>query len=146
MKTEHNGIEISYDENKNSWLFDLRGRSRSADSLAKAKEAIDKEPKEKRAQTFPRTEAYLWNYEGFKVVTVTSVAEEGYYGAGKSFWVNDGTKRKKERFSSLYPVNEHNTDLVDAIKAKDAERERISEQIESLKEKLKPIEVPKEIL
>jgi hypothetical protein len=147
MKTEYNGIEITYDEDRNEWLFELRGRSRRADSLFKAKEAIDKEPKEKRTQTFPRFEAYLWSFSEMKVVTVTSLAEDGYYREGQTFWVVDKEgRRRKERNYSLFPVNDHNTALIGKIQAKDAERERIGKEIEGLKEKLQKASMPKEIL
>ena len=144
MKTEYNGIEITYDEGRDKWLFDLRGRSRSADSLAKAKEAIDKEPKEKRVQTFPRFEAYLWAYNELRVVTVTSVAEDGYH-QGATFWVVDGDRRKKERDYSLFPVNAHNTKLKDQIIAKEEEIEKINKQITKLRESLQKATVPGEI-
>lgn len=147
MKTQYKDIEISYVEGTNDWHFELRGRTRKADSLSKAKEAIDKEPPEKRAQTFPRFEAYLWSYSELKTVTVTSAAEDGYYGATKAFWVTDKQgQRRKERESSLFPVNDHNTELIGQIKAKDAERERINKEIEGLKEKLQTASMPKEIL
>lgn len=41
IKVIHSGIEILYVEGENKWTFTLRGRDRSADSLAKAKEYID---------------------------------------------------------------------------------------------------------
>lgn len=146
MKTEYSGIEIAYDEDRNEWLFDLRGRSRKADSLAKAKEAIDKEPKEKRVQAFPRFEAYNFTYNRLEKVTVTSVAEDGYYGAGKCFWVTgpDG-KRKKERASSLYPVNDHNTVVIEKIMVKKKEIETHEQQISVLNAGLQQAKVPDEI-
>ena len=145
MKTEYSGIEITYDEGRDNWLFVLRGRSRSAPSLAKAKEAIDKEPKEKRAQTFPRFEAYMWAYDGFKTVTVTSIADDGYHN-GMTFWVSDADgRRRKERDYSLFPVNDHNTAIKDNILAKDAEREALSEAIDALKGGLQKATAPEEI-
>jgi hypothetical protein len=146
MKTEYSGIEISYDEGRDKWLFDLRGRSRSAESLAKAKEAIDKEPKEKRTQSFPRFEAYHWSYNNFGVVIVTSVADDAYYGQGKTFWVveKDG-KRKKERDYGLFPVNDHNTAIVNQILEKEKEAEKIAEKISNLRQELQKATVPAEI-
>lgn len=142
MKTDYNGIEITYDEKDDRWKFELRGRSRSADTLSKAKEAIDKEPKEKRTQTFPRFQAYRWRYDGLTEVTVTSVAE-GY--GGLHFWVTEGDKRSKESANSLYPVNEYNTAIIGQIKAKADEIDRLSEEKRKLHEKLKKAELPKEI-
>jgi hypothetical protein len=42
MTITHDDITITYDEKDNRWHFELRGRQRSAESLAKAKEFIDK--------------------------------------------------------------------------------------------------------
>ncbi len=146
MKTEYNEIEISYDEGRDRWLFELRGRSRSADSLAKAKEAIDKEPAEKRQQTFPRFQAYFWRYDDLKVVTVTSIAEEASYGKSKVFWVMDkDNRRSKELQHSLFPVNEHNTKIIEAVKAKEAEVEKLQEDIRALRETLQQATVPAEV-
>ena len=44
----YEGIEIAYIEGSNDWRFELRGRSRRAESLSKAKEFIDKEPSKKK--------------------------------------------------------------------------------------------------
>lgn len=146
MKTEYNGIEINYVEGTDDWHFELRGRSRKADSLAKAKEAIDKEPAEKRTQAFPRFQAHFYSYSQWQIVTVTSVAADGYYGAGTAFWCNekDG-KRRKERDSCLYPVNPHNDALVVAIKEKDKQIEKIEKEKSDLFEKLQKAAVPAEI-
>lgn len=145
MKTAYSDIEITYDEAKDDWSFELRGRSRRAPSLAKAKEAIDKEPTEKRKQTFPKFEAYFWSYNAIKVVTVTSVAEDPYHRSGSSFWIVCDGARKKEKDYSLYPVNEYNTALVEQIKAKDAERDLLDEKIKALREDLQKATVPAEI-
>lgn len=146
MKTEHSGIEITYNEVKDRWEFELRGRSRSADSLAKAKEAINKEPVEKRKQAFPRFDAYLNRYQnGWGVVSVTSVADAGYR-SGEYFWISNAQRgREKESASSLFPVNEHNTRIVDEIKRFESQIETCQEQVSKLIGKLQMATVPKEI-
>lgn len=144
MKTQYNGIEITYDEDKNIWLFELRGRSRNAGSLAAAKEAIDKVPAEKRA-AFPRFDAYLHRYDGWKNVTVTSVAEERGYGGNPVFWVSCGNRRSKEQSTSLYPVNEHNMALLDKINAIDKEIERYEKQKTALLKQMQSATIPAEI-
>ncbi len=115
MKTTHNEIDISYNEEKDRWEFELRGRSRSAESLTKAKEAIDKELKEKRTQTFPRFAAYIKrSRNGFETVTVTSVADANY--GGLHFWTDSQKNgRRKEPASILYPINDHNKAIVAEI-------------------------------
>jgi hypothetical protein len=42
VKVVCKGIEIKYDENSNCWNFELRNLERSAETLLKAKQAIDK--------------------------------------------------------------------------------------------------------
>lgn len=143
MKTEYQGIEISYHEGKDVWQFELRGRSRQAETLSKAKEAIDKEPKEKRV-AFPRFEAHLLAYNGWERVTVTSVAEERSYGV--QFWTTKGKNgdRRKESQSSLYPVNAHNDAIVEKHKAKAAAIEKLEEEKRALLEKMQQAEIPAE--
>ncbi len=145
MKTVYNSIEINYVEGTDDWHFELRGRSRTAPSLARAKEAIDKEPVQKRTQTFPRFEAYLLSYQGFKTVTVTSIAEDRYNYNGASFWVQGEGGRKKERDILLFPVNDHNTAIIEQIKATEAERDKLGEKVENLKGGLQKAAVPAEI-
>lgn len=148
MKTTHSEIEINYNENDNRWHFELRGRNRSTDSLAKAKEAIDKEPAEKRKQTFPRFEAYLFkSYESSaKIVTVTSVADET--GRGRlQFWISEKNgSRSKEHASSLFPVNEKNTAIIAEIEQLSAEINALEEKKSEHQERLSPATLPKELV
>ena len=51
-------IAITYDEQKDKWFFTLRGRDRSADSLANAKKAIDAPPP-KEEKPFERFEGMV---------------------------------------------------------------------------------------
>lgn len=146
MKTEYDGIEIEYIEGTNDWHFELRGRRRKADSLAKAKDAIDKEPKEKRAP-FPRFDCYRFRYSREpEVVTVTSIAED-QYDKGTTFWVSekDGKGRSKEKDIYLHPVNDHNDALLAQIKAKQAEGAAIDKEIGALKAKLQIATIPESV-
>ena len=146
MKTVHNSIEISYNEEKDVWEFTLRGRSRSAQSLSKAKEAIDKEPPEKRTQTFPRFDAYIFTYgHEDKIVSVTSIADDPYR-ATTYFWISSKDKsRSKEPASNLFPVNEHNTGVVAEIRRVRKEIDGLEKQKAAWHAKLQCATVPKEI-
>lgn len=144
MKTEYNGIEIEYIEGTNDWHFELRGRRRKAESLVQAKAAIDKEPVEKRKQTFPVFDAYMLTFYGAETVTVTSLAENRY-SSEPEFWIKKRGDRRKERASHLYPVNAHNTALVEQIKAKDEEKSRIENERGELVRQLQEATVPAEI-
>lgn len=147
MKTEYNGIEITYDETKNVWRFELRGRTRSAESLAKAKEAIDKEPADKRKQEFPRFDAYLCAYgDNFSVVTVTGIAESRGWSTEHEFWVkNANGDRSKQRFKSLFPVNDTNTAIVEEAKRISEEVAKLEERRRNVMSKLVSATVPKEL-
>jgi hypothetical protein len=132
METIYNEIKITYREAQDDWTFELRGRNRSAESLAKAKEAIDKTPAEKR-KPFPRFEAYRLNYRGVERVTITSAAEERYGRTAPEsvmFWISDKDgKRQQESARCLYPVNEHNDKVM-------IERGIVVKEIEALNVKL----------
>lgn len=146
MQTEYEGIQISYIEDTDNWHFELRGRSRTADSLAKAKAAIDKEPKERRVE-FQRFDCYLFKYGDTKTVTVTSVAESDYSGK-LSFWVTNtaGNKeRSKERADCLFPVTDYNTVLIGQIKEKEADVDSIEKAIVALKKRLTIAAIPEDV-
>lgn len=86
MKTNYNGTDIAYQERENNWIFELRGRERVAESLAAAKEAIDK-PYSAKADgpQFERFPAWV-KYDGtLRLCTVTSEAYSRYHS--KMFWI-----------------------------------------------------------
>ena len=140
MKTEHNGVEITYIEGTDDWHFQLRGRSRAAASLAKAKEAIDKEPADKR-KPFPRFEAYLLNYQWFVRVTVTSIAEDRWH-PGTTYWVMHGDQRRKEKDTNLYKISAVNEGLLCQIRDKEADQRRINDEVVALRRLMETVAVP----
>src|SRR4051812_6947269 len=92
----YNETVIAYDESRNLWLFVLRGRERSASSLALAKEAIDK-PAPKEAKPFTKIDAWFIGYgESGERVEITAIAEPDR-GGKLAVWIKrpDG-KRSKE--------------------------------------------------
>lgn len=157
IKITHNGVEIVYNESQNVFEFTLRGRERSAPSLAKAKEAIDKvpDPKDPNEKPFERIKCYCdggyfdKDGTGHAIVEVTSVADgKGYYG-GPEFWASGegsgysrGKKlRSKVYGSHLFPVNDKNTAIIEQLKVKYAERAKLDEEIEALKKKRQQIKI-----
>lgn len=146
MKTTYHEIEIAYDESDDRWHFDLRGRKRSAETLSKAKEAIDKEPAEKRKQVFPRFEAYkLSTWDNSEIVTVTGLGDEAWRGQPQ-FWIVDKSgKRSKEHASSLFPVNEKNTAIVACIIDLKKQIVALEESKSKQRERLQAAVVPKEL-
>ena len=109
VTTEYGGIAITYDERDDVWRFELRGRERKADTLAKAKEAIDKPaPQEK---TFKPLEAYVTNYGmAIEPATITSIAEPSY---GKfQVWCTINGERRKKELSDFFAITPENESLV----------------------------------
>lgn len=125
---EHGGIQITYSEAENKWTFELRGRERKVESLAKAKEAIDKPEPVQKASTFQRTKCWYHRWrEEWRMVEATSVAAAtGRDVRNGSVWIMDGKDRSKESARGLYPADEANSKLV-------ARHNELEEQIQELK-------------
>lgn len=101
LTVTHNKIEITYNEARNVWTFTLRGRERSADSLAKAREAIDRPPP-KESKPFERFKAWLYAWgEGWEIVEVTSIVESPY---SIQLWTMGKGGRSKQACGNLFPV------------------------------------------
>ena len=147
MNTKYEDVEISYNEDKNTWEFELRGRQRSCESLAKAKEAIDKPVKETKETKFERFEAYKierWGCKS-KKVTVTSIAEHRHGGNWGSVWISDNGDREKVCDGQLYEVTKENETLLAELKSNDDKIKAIGERDEKIKRHLlTKIKLPKE--
>lgn len=111
LKVTYGEVEIIYDESSDKWTFELRGRCRSMESLAKAKEFIDRPVKDDSEKKFEPVKCWLKRYgDGFKTVTVTSVADCDYR---KRVWTVDEHKRRSlETVDNLYPCGVENDALV----------------------------------
>lgn len=143
--TTHSDTTITYDERENKWCFTLRGRDRSAESLAKAKEIIDKPVPKEKAKPFEKISAWFFKYSNSpKKVEVTSIAEP-HYSLGDMVWISEKGKRSKEYARhQLFPTTSDNDKLVQTILANERERERLREENDSLKSKLSPLVLPKD--
>lgn len=139
----HNKVEIAYDEKSNRWLFELRGRSRSAESLAKAKEYIDKPVTEKEESTFKPVDIWVGARFGreFEKAKATSVAERSY--DSDYLWVvrEECKTRSKERASECFPRDEANTRNVEKWLELEKQKDALREQQEKITESLKPIKI-----
>jgi len=143
MEVEHNGIKIEYNENINNWTFTLRNRERKAESLAKAKEFIDRPvaANSKDDDSFPRTKCYVQNHgwrsergEGrWMVVDATSLTTRRYSGSIEAYTSRNGKVDGKRYISDLYPVGEKNDPLV-------KESEELTKQINALEAKRNKVE------
>lgn len=80
IAVEHNGIKITYNEDRNEWEFTLRDRDRTAETLAKARECIDRPVKDKKT-VFQRIECWIkrghvygdFEKDGHKLVVAVSL-------------------------------------------------------------------------
>lgn len=93
--TTYRGVEITYNEHSDSWLFTLRGRDKTASSLTNAKAAIDKPaPKE---NNFVKFRAWLaLGYDDFDLKEATVTGDAGVNFRRQDVWIKDaqGTRRK----------------------------------------------------
>lgn len=146
IKLTHNGVEIVYDEKDNLFRFELRGRQRSATSLLKAKEAIDKQPTEKEKKAaFQRTRCWtkenMWSRGGseWRIIEATSVAD-GYTGA--YVWTVDGQKqRAKYRASDLVPCSPENDRKIEELRQAEKQIAELDERNSKAWEKLPRLEI-----
>lgn len=139
----YHDVSILYREEDNRWVFELRGRERSVESLEAAKKAIDApEPKDKKP--FARVRAYFKRGYGgdkqYEVVEVTSLAESSY-GAEYVWIVNSKKNRSKERAMYLFPVCLANDKRISEIEALAIEVAKLRRQIEQIEGTLEPLKV-----
>jgi hypothetical protein len=154
IKTTYRETEIIYLEDPNRWRFTANGRERSAESLVKAREAIDRaldEVREKKQKPWEPFEAYFakgYRDEGFVRVRVTSVAEERSYSSEPKFWISKPDakgkpERSKESASSLFKLCAENEALITEMGKLYAERERVDGAIRDARRQMVKIEIPK---
>lgn len=145
-------MEIVYVERDDKWNFTVNGRERNLESLAKAKESIDRalnyERKERPWKPFT---AYYKRYSGddFQLVTVTSQADPGRYNSGVYFWISKQDGRKKERSKEsqfdLYAATPENEQRIARWRELDTQIDALSKEQRELQESMTHIERPKAV-
>lgn len=142
MKTTYEGIDIEYDEQKNSWDFVLRGRQRHEHSLAAAKDTIDKTPAEKKAVAFPRQKAFKVAYDGISEVEVTSFAGYESHVTPKKpeFWIMSNGRREKR--SRLLAFSEENKARIQQSKSIERQVRALQKQASELIASCAPFAIP----
>lgn len=145
IKSNYRDVEIIYLEDPNKWRFTVNGRERSTESLAKARESIDRALDDvKKGKAWEPFEAYFcrgYSSNNFRKVKVTSMAETRY---GKpDFWINDNGQRSKESASSLYKVSAKNDALIAELQRLQKESEALAARESEARHKLTNIEIPK---
>lgn len=145
IRQTYRDVEIVYVERSDRWNFIVNGRERNVESLAKAKESIDRsldyEHKEKPWKPF----AAYWKDYGcdFVPVMVTSEADKRY-GSTRYYWIskpgrNGKKERSKESEFELYAVTPENDKAIARWRELDAEIERLSKEQRELTETLAKI-------
>lgn len=124
IKETYKGVEITYKELSNEWLFQLGDFERKAPSLALAKKAIDKKPKFKRIPVWTTGRYGMELSEG----ELTSVCPDGRYG-----WVVFPDKSRSQiNLSAVWPRNPANDMRAKQYAEKAAEVERLTKENEIL--------------
>jgi hypothetical protein len=148
---KYDGLEIVYWEYENKWKFELRGRERSAESLKRAKEIIDK-PDPKKKNSFKRIPALILgsaligdNGDRFKKVEVTSVAEQKYYQSSPQLWIIDSAgKREQISSNKVYQDTPENILRMNEYIAGSKTIARLRDQQEIVLNSITTVEVPSE--
>jgi len=135
----YKGIRIDYDEDRNKWKFELRGREREVDSLKAARQLIDQPMRDKA--TFQRFKAWFSQWRGsFVEVEVTSIAVRDVYNTTEVWISKPGEGRSKELARHVYPKSAHNDHLISGIHDLDASITKLTKSREELVNKLKSYE------
>jgi hypothetical protein len=144
----YRGVEIVYIESADRWNFIANGRERNAESLAKAKESIDRSlDYERKERPWKPFAAYHKDYgRGFDPVTVTSEADRDY-GSDKYFWISKAGKngrkeRSKESEFELYAASVENEQKIARYRELDAEIKRLSSEQRQLVETMTKVTAP----
>jgi hypothetical protein len=145
LTTNHGGIVITYDEHRNKWLFTLRDRDRSVDTLTQARDIIDKPLPKEKAKPFEKIAAWFIDHGDDPArAIVTGTAEKDYAGRA-SVWINKDGQRSKEAIEGkVYPSNPANDELVSGITAKRAQIKQLENECRSLRHKLQPLVIAPE--
>lgn len=146
IQIAYHNTTITYFEGDNLWKFTLRGRDRSAPSLAAAKEAVDK-PVAEKAKPFEKIAAWEITYGDSPYrVQVTGIAESSWRSNELLVWIkaSDGHRRKQEAAFRIYPSVPANDLLANAMIEKYKQIASIKEEIDKLRTQLAPLtlEIP----
>ncbi len=145
MKTEHLGVDIEYNEATNQWDCEIRGRARHFESLKKAKEGVEAEPKTKsgKVEKMQPIPVFKWGsrYGDRKLMfgAITSFAEPSRAGAEvREAWVMFNGARSKDTLSSLYMDTPESHRVFEEAKAMDLEAEGIRDRASELRATINP--------
>lgn len=150
IKQTYRDVEIVYIEREDKWNFTVNGRERNLESLAKAKEsidrALDKEVKERPWKPF---EAWYENRHGerdYQKVRVTSEADRDY--GRRQFWITREVedkygqkeqKRQKVTMDYLFAVSPDNDERIQQVMELRKQADSLYERAGEIRGSLAPI-------
>ena len=128
ITTEYKGHKIAFNQYCEEWrLTDSHEVSKK--SLQAVKDYIDKLEK----KGFQRFQAYVYNYDGFKEVTVTSIDDE------KRFWVSGLSSR--QLMKTVYKTGTDNLTRFESIKRNQNKIQELQKEIREIEETLEKVVV-----
>lgn len=137
----YGGVEITYQEAKDNWTFELDGKERFAKSLLNAKAAIDSPERKTEKKPFKKFSVYHANYTRteWEKVEVTSFTEDG-----REAWVTrPNGRRTKENIGDLFPLSAEVDQIRAEMKAIYDQQSALYRALEKKKDELKSIKMPK---
>ena len=141
LEVKYKEVEIVYSEENSRFEFELRGKERYAESLAKAKEAIDKPVPGPAGKKFEPVRALFRSFRGVKPGTITSIAESGYRSQEVWFTQDEDKRRSKQSLSDMCEESESNLLLYKESQALDKESDSLYRKAEAKKASMKPIKI-----
>jgi hypothetical protein len=129
----HRKIQIGYDEDTNRWEFEQGGREYTAESLAKAREDLDKLIDKQEKKNFQRIAAWHrrgWNHPEFQMVEVTSIGPH-HFGPPSEAWIAIAGRREKVRVDSLYKCTPELLELIKQSEELKQQRVQVEAQLEA---------------
>lgn len=147
IKKTYRDVEIIYVEREDKWNFTVNGRERNSDSLAQAKESIDRSlDYEKKERPWKPFAAYHQDYNrDFEPVTVTSVADKGH-GSAAYYWISKvkgrDKKRSKESEFELFAATPENEQKIARWRELNAEIRRLDSEKRQLVHEMEHVKAP----
>lgn len=152
IKQTYRDVEIIYIERDDKWNFTVNGRERNLESLAKAKEsidrALDKEVKERPWKPFEAWYEERFGSREYQKARVTSEADRDY--GQRQFWISreikpkyagdKDHKREKVGMDYLFAATPENDEKIGQIISLREQAEKLYAEASALKSELAPIQ------
>lgn len=141
LNMTYNGVEVTYSEENSRFEFELRGKERYSESLAKAKEAIDKPVQGTAAKKFTPVRALFRAYNSVYPGSITSIAESEYLSQQVWFVKDENGLRRKESLDQMCEESASNLQLYKESKALNKEADSLRKKAEARRSSMIPIKI-----